>query len=543
MIHIKIDDTIVDIVDKMSKVQDSDIILDFPLWHPILHNYISLKILKSKAGNKNLIIATSDKIWKKIWKKLWIQYSVVKSKKFIENRSQENLLGYNYTFWEYLKFQISSYKNEVIENIQNHKQLHTLWKYSRASYEKVPVTFFIAWFLLSLILFLFIYYFAISKTNIYISPDIIVKKQAYNFVFARDIPSSVLWNNKYIKVETVSKTLYSSDTYAATEIVENDNVSKWEITIFNRLQEKQTLVPNTRVMTKEWIIFRTDSWVEIPAASTDNFWKLSPGMIDVKVTSDTNDTSWNFIGERWNINSEMDLTIPWLDISLQTEIYAISKTNFTWWNNDFQKIVSQEDIDRASELFVNKMKNEVIASIKNSILSRNNENNTKIDILPWAESILYGNPVITVLNEVKPWDQRDSFDIEWSITATVYTYNRETVIQRLQTLLNEKKLDGVEKIDYIDESSLRMSEVISIEEVPFTQKSTFEIEAIYTHDFQHKDNTFIELLKQQIRGMPKNEAENLLLNNPKISNVSIDIRPFFSKNISNIYNNIIFHLE
>jgi len=178
MIQIKIHDTIVDIIDKMNLVKDHEIILDFPLWHPILHNYISLKILKSKAGNKKLIIATSDKIWKKIGKQIGIEYSLIKNKGFIEKNSWESLLSHNYTFWEYLKFQVSWYKNEVIDSIQSHKKFHALWKYSRASYEKISISIFILWLLLSIVLFVFIYYFAVSKSYVSIKPDIIVKNEA-----------------------------------------------------------------------------------------------------------------------------------------------------------------------------------------------------------------------------------------------------------------------------------------------------------------------------------------------------------------------------
>jgi hypothetical protein len=66
MIQVKIDDTIVDIIDKITAQKTGDIILDFPLGHPVLHNYISLKILKSQVAGKKLIIATSDRIGKKI---------------------------------------------------------------------------------------------------------------------------------------------------------------------------------------------------------------------------------------------------------------------------------------------------------------------------------------------------------------------------------------------------------------------------------------------------------------------------------------------
>jgi hypothetical protein len=88
-----------------------------------------------------------------------------------------------------------------------------------------------------------------------------------------------------------------------------------------------------------------------------------------------------------------------------------------------------------------------------------------------------------------------------------------------------------------------MSEIIYSNKSPFEIKATFEIEALFLHDFLHKDNTYITTLKSEIRWLNRDDAERILLNNPKISNVSIGIRPFFTKKVSNIYNNIIFKVE
>jgi len=527
----------------MELEKSEEIILDFPLWHPILHNYISLKIIKSKAKNKKLIIATSDKLGKKIGKQIGIKYSTVKSKKFLKEASSKSILGHNYTFLEYLKYQLKSYKSEFFNSVQNHKKFHSIWKYSRASYEKVWVSFFLLWLVVSVSLFWFIYYFAISKSYIEIKPEIIIKKEAYNFVFAEEIPETVLWNNRYVKINPVTKILYSSDTYAATEILQNNNISTWEIEIYNKLKEKQTLIPNTRFITEEWIVFRTESWVSIPGSVMDNFWNITPWTATVKVKSDNKDESWKFIWERWNIKEWLTLTLPGLSPDLREEIYWKSLNDFTGWNNNYQKVISQEDINRAKEIFTKKIQDEVLISIKNDILTRNKENNTSIDILPWADSIQYSSININIEPWVSEWDVRDNFKLEWNITAQIYTYNKEVVLQKLKALFNEKRLEWVETIWYFDENSLRMSEVINKENRPFSIKSTFEMEAVFFHDFLHEKNSFTESLKQQIRWMPKQEAESYLLNNPKISNVNIRLRPFFAKNISNIYNNIIFEVE
>ncbi|MDR2640279.1 MAG: hypothetical protein LBC61_02915 [Candidatus Peribacteria bacterium] len=49
MIKVNKNDSIVDIIIKIKNSKEKEVILEFPFGHPVLHNYISLKILKTKA--------------------------------------------------------------------------------------------------------------------------------------------------------------------------------------------------------------------------------------------------------------------------------------------------------------------------------------------------------------------------------------------------------------------------------------------------------------------------------------------------------------
>lgn len=544
MIKIKIDDTIVDIVEKIESQPTWDIVLDFPLWHPILHNYISLKILKSKVWERKLVITSNDRIWKKIWTQLWIEYSVIRDDRFYEHDTRNKLMEHNFTFWEYFKFQIASYISEIWSIIHTNKRLNSLTKYRQKYNNNSSVWIFLLALIFSIILFLFIYYFAISKSYIFITPEIVVKKEAHNFVFNENSENSILWNNKNIKISKISKTIHLEEKYSSTAIKNNiHDKSQWKIKIFNTLDEIQTLIPNTRFQTKEWIIFQIEDWVKIPAAVTDNFWKISPGIIEAKAIAKTKDANGSFIGTSWNIKKGTSLILPWLPESLQTSIYAESIEDFSGWNDTFEKMVSQKDIDNAFILFEEKLKNDAITLLKNSISIENNRNNTKIDILSWAKSMYYSDLDMNLESGIKDWSLQENFTLSWSVSITAYTFNKESIIQKLKTLINEKKIDGIEKISHIDTSSLRMSETIYTQEKPFEMKATFEIEALFLHDFLHTENTYVELLKSKIRWIEISEAEKILLNDPRISNVEVRVRPFFMNNISNIYNNIIFKVK
>jgi len=71
MIQIRAQDTIIDIVEKIEKSNSDELVLFFPVWHPILHNHISLKIIQSKSKDKNITIHTNDVVGKKICKNIW----------------------------------------------------------------------------------------------------------------------------------------------------------------------------------------------------------------------------------------------------------------------------------------------------------------------------------------------------------------------------------------------------------------------------------------------------------------------------------------
>ena len=548
MIKIKINDTLVDIVEKIESHNDRDLILDFPIWHPILHNYISLKVLKSKAKQKKLIITTNDRVSKKVWKSLWIEYTMVKNNAFLKSEKGHNLMQHNFTFWEYLKFQLRSYINELGSIIDTNKKLNAIGKYGKYYGEKTSIHIFIGALVCSVILFVFIYYFAVSKSYIHITSETIVKKEAYNFVFKENIENNILWNNKKIKIKVLNQKVNSSETYASTAIQKNESqLASWKVIVYNTHNFEQKLISQTRLQSPNGIVYVITDWAVIPASVKDNFWNISPWQVEVNATAKVKDITWAYSWSKGNISSGIKMTLPGLPLSEQENIYAISSSEFVGWDDTFTKVISSSDISNAKELFEQKLKSDALKSIKNEIFNKNKIDNTQLDILSWGKSVVYWEAEIFIAEEVKEWSIQDNFEVSGSISVQAYLYNKESVLQKLKTLINEKKLEWIEKISHIDESSLRMSQIIYIkeanndnEEGDFELKATFEIEALFLYDFLHNENTYIEQLKSKIRGSSIDEAEKILLNDPHISNVEIEVRPFFIKKISNIYNNLIF---
>jgi hypothetical protein len=118
------------------------------------------------------------------------------------------------------------------------------------------------------------------------------------------------------------------------------------------------------------------------------------------------------------------------------------------------------------------------------------------------------------------------------------------VLNHLKSVLKDSLVTEIENIQFIDENSLRVGyEFKNRKTNPLQIKATMEVQASFVHNFLSKQNNYVEKLKYTIAGMDIEEAEKMLLNNPKISNVDIEVRPFFMKKISSIINNIEFHVE
>lgn len=538
MIKVKKTDTIIDIISKINEEKTENIILDFPLGHPILHNYVSLKILKTHCGRKRLIIITPDITSRKIGKNLGIEYSLVKDSKFYEEKQEQwNILKHNFSFSEYLIFELKKYAKKTKRFFIDNKNI----KYYTSKYQKQQsrIWFFLVWLIISIFLFLFIFYFAVTKTYITITPEVKVKTRGKNFVFQESAKESILLPENIIPLVKVSKMISLEESFWATWI-DSSKIKKSSgmIRFINKTDEEVNLMEKTRLQAKNWVIFEINNWVKIPASE----WNKA-GTIDVKIISQIKDVKWVTIGENANIDAKEILSIPWLQEN-KDDIYAVSLEKFTGWENYVdKKNISNEDIENAKKVLEEKLKTESLKELRKQIKNDNIANNVTYEILGINDIIFYKNLEITIPEDVKIWDNKNSFILKWKIEIEAYTYNKNSVITKLKKVINDSTIEGSEKILLIDEWSLRVATEIYRQVKPFEVKATLEVESFIIHNFLNDNDNYVQKLKSTILWFSKEEATKVLLNDPKISNVKIDITPFFMDKISNISDNIIFKVS
>lgn len=536
MIRIHKKDSIIDIIIKITHSNDAEIVLEFPFGHPVLHNYTSLKILKEKSEKKRLIIITNDLSAQKIGKKLGISYSRLHNTDLIE---------YNYSFSEYSKALVKSYINELklfftrgasSEYFDGYK-----WKYLK---QKSRIWFFLLALGFSLVFLLFIFYFAVNKTYISITPEITAKIKAKNFTFQETTEESSSLESNIIPLKKIEKLVYLEDVFGTSGVNTTDvTLSRWTVTLKNKTDEQLDLRPNSRLQAKNGAVYIIPQAVSIPKANYNASGSIVPGILDVKVESKIHTITGEIAWAKANIWSWSYLFFPWL-ADQKTEIFATSKTDISWANSNITKILAEQDIENAKQILTQSLQKKALEELKKDIKSSNQTNHVEYKILSIWWGIDYSTADISGVNKLKIWEKRDNFPLAGSIKITSYAYNAQLVLSKLKGTIQDSILTDIEKILSINDESLRISHMIyQNKNSPYTIKATTQVEVFYIHNFLSKKNNYINKLTNFIQGMDKDEAEKLLLNSPRISNVDIEIRPFFMNTISKIPDNIIFTLE
>lgn len=117
---------------------------------------------------------------------------------------------------------------------------------------------------MSLSLLLFIFYFTVSKTYIYVTPQISVKPISANIIFSQNTgtllqPKNTIPVRKITLpvVHTMRFTLDTIDPNSATK-------ARGTVTLYNELAADQALKPNTRFISDDGVVFRSESWINVP---------------------------------------------------------------------------------------------------------------------------------------------------------------------------------------------------------------------------------------------------------------------------------------
>ncbi|MCK9272426.1 hypothetical protein M0P65_02665 [Candidatus Gracilibacteria bacterium] len=540
-IVIKNTDTILDIVSKIEKeAKDSNLIYLEVEDNFVLKNYFNLKLLTYRFSSKKLHIITSDKELKTLGEKLGIKFFYKSDDiEFEENFAKTHILRYNFTFFEYLIYEIKKITEKFFFFFRKRVKTYKNKKMIEDS------NFFLLIFglVISLSLLSFIFYFAVSKTYVYISPELGVKTVSRNIIYSTQDDSGLLDAKNIIQTRSITAEDSLDYTFNISTIDKKSTKNAYgSIEILNELYQEQIFKPNTRFVTDSGLVFRSSEWAKVPPAKTLS-GITTAGNTVINVITDPYDLAGNIIGKKGNISKDLILTIPGLKFN-RDKIYAKTTIDFTGGLDPKIHILTKEELEKFTNILSEKLKTKVLETLKQKIKTTNIQNNEDYQILPINDIIKYELSEIKPINEIKIGDKAEEITLKGTVVARTFIYDKRGLVGYLKNILNENILLGTERLMNVNEDSVKITNILSKNENSgFQMKATTELDSTISYNFEDSTSNLTKKLKNLIAGSTQKEATSILLNDTNIANVKIEFSPFWLTRVSSNPDSIDFIIE
>jgi hypothetical protein len=508
----------------------------------VFHSSFGLRLLVDRFSGKKFQIVSSDPAMKRIAERVGIRvYPKAESIEFEQEYSKIHVLRHNFTSLEYLWYEVKKGISKL--KYQSKKKKPKTLKYNQGLVVETNLLLLIAGLILSVSLLAFIFYFAVSKTFIYITPDFAIKTVSQNLLYSENEAESVLDTRPIIAVERMEKTVNIDEIFnISTFDTASVRAAKGEVEVYNEMTSEQVFRPNSRFVTPEGLIYRSQEWVKVPPTKTTGE-EVSIGKAKTILIADGYDTAGELIGERGNIKEGTLLDIPGLKFN-RDKIYAKAVSNFAGGQNPTLKIVTADEITRSRSIMADKVRRKALDDLKAEIAQKNSVSGKNLEVLDVPETIKYGEPTIELLDGIKVGDRRSEIHIRASVTITSYVYNKDTALSYLRALMNERLLYGTERLHEILPESLKITTILSRADAPkFVLRGTTELSSTISYNFEDDANAITKRLKNLIAGQTVEEALSVLQTEKSIANVNIRLSPFWLTRISSNIDNIKFIIE
>lgn len=311
------------------------------------------------------------------------------------------------------------------------------------------------------------------------------------------------------------------------------------VTIYNELNVAQELRPQTRFVTADGAVFRTENWVQISASRSLN-GVTEMGILEVSVVADINDEAGKLIGARGNIASGTDLSIPGLRFN-RDKVYAKAKDNFSGGADPSVHVVSADEIKG----FENTMKEKIEKDARDALtakLAADKASTGEDFAMLVVDTVSFSGTTFEIASGQKIGDVAEEVEMKAKTTIHATAMDKKATVEYLTQIFRENLLRGTNKELAIHEDTLRVSNVVSRSEGDNEIKATLEMNTSTTYDLENVGNELTKRLKIIIAGLSEEEAKKRLVDEGYVKDVSIKNYPFWVGNISNNLDNIEFYI-
>jgi len=364
----------------------------------------------------------------------------------------------------------------------------------------------------ALVVFYYLGFVLLTKAEV----NIITKKIEMSFsgtilvdrnVFATNFSQAVVPGNLFVfKADEAQE-------FSSTGQGKDERKAKGIITIYNNYSTSpQILVAITRFETPDNKIFRLDSRIVVPGASTKN-GELIPSTIDVKVTADE-------AGPDYNIDAcnlpDCKFTIPGLlgeGTSKFNGFYGVSTKEMAGGSFGAVPLVTSEDLKNAEEIILQTVMDSIEQDLQNKIPE-------ELKVLSEAKS---GIKITNVDSDAEIEDSREKFTVSAEGEVNIIAFNENDIIKYIQAMLDE---DKDENYEYCQKPELEYLEF----KTDFN-KGTLKMLVKTNQMVCHKLS--LDEIKQTIAGKSRGELDKIFESNSGIKEVEVKLWPLWIRKVPN----------
>jgi hypothetical protein len=299
--------------------------------------------------------------------------------------------------------------------------------------------------------------------------------------------------------------------FSSTGQGKDERKAKGIITIYNNYSTSpQILVATTRFETPDHKIFRLDSRIVIPGATTKN-GEIVPSTIDVKVTADKSGPDYNI--EACNL-PDCKFTIPGFEGAPKFDgFYGISTKAMTEGTLASVSLITLEDLKNAEEIISNKVIDSINKDLENKIPKEPKE----LKVLPGAQSASLTN----LTSDANAGDFREKFSVNAQTEVKVIAFDEDNIIKYIQEILEK---DKDENYDYCQIPELEYLE-LKTNFTEGTMKMSVKTNQIVCHKLS------LDKIKQDVVGKNREELNQIFQSNPGIKSVEVTFWPFWVRKV------------
>lgn len=371
------------------------------------------------------------------------------------------------------------------------------------------------------VLFL-LYLLVLPTTTVAITQSQETDTIIYNFRYYPHSEEHYPENSRYISIPYYTGHLdYKYNLSINTSNIRHiEHPSKWKVKIINKIPHNFNFVKNTRFVSDEWLMFKTPRPIHIPAAYKDTPWEVIVPLLAME-----RDNEGIIMWSRGNIKANTQLYVKNLKQSLLLkQMIAISMENFSNWAINETGIVHKQDLNILSGEMHNYIKKNKLLLAKKSFdfqdgVLLNFDKTTQYKIIS-----THFNSQVGEKNE----------KVSWTITARLYfMYVKwDDIVQAFQTFLEQRPMKTNRVLNLDKNSFFIFTNDIKTDIIKKTATDTTttyiiptKINIIKGYNFEKDINGIIPEIKENIVGISKEKARNIVLKYPEVSSVAIKISP------------------